>query len=175
MKLHLARADARFADDERLVLLPDQDRSKWDPATIAEAVATIEQAAGRRQPGPFQVEAAIAACHAEAPTYAATDWAQILALYDLLLTLAPSPVVRLNRAVAVREVMGAEAALAEVTALAQELDGYYLFHAVRGDLLIDLGRRELAAAAHQRALHLANNRAEQSFLRAKLEGLAPTA
>jgi predicted RNA polymerase sigma factor len=83
MKLHLARADARFADNERLVLLPDQDRSKWDAAKIADAIATIERAGALRRPGPYQIEAAIAACHAEATTFAATDWAQILALYGV--------------------------------------------------------------------------------------------
>jgi predicted RNA polymerase sigma factor len=171
MKLHLARADARFSEHDRLVLLREQDRARWDRALVAEAVATLERAAALRRPGPYQVEAAIAACHAEAPSYEATDWAQIVALYDLLLHLGPSPVVRLNRAVALREVAGLEAALAEAGALGAELDGYYLYHAVMGDLLVARGRREHARAALLRALELAANPAERALLRQRLDAL----
>jgi len=168
MKLHLARASARFDAHGELVLLRDQDRSVWNRAIIGEAVAMIERAAASRRPGPYQIEAAIAACHAEAPSYAATDWAQIVALYDLLLHLAPSPVVRLHRAVALREVAGPDVALSEVDALASALDGYHLFHAVRGALLVELGRIELARAAQQRALGIARNPAERSLLLARI-------
>jgi RNA polymerase sigma-70 factor (ECF subfamily) len=114
------------------------------------------------------VEAAIAACHAEAPSWAATDWPQILLLYDLLLNLRPSPVVRLNRAVALRQVAGPEAALDEVNALGDALDHYHLFHAIRGELLLDLGRREQARAADLRALALTHNHAEQTLLTRRL-------
>jgi len=122
MKLHLARAGARFTAAGELILLQEQDRSRCDGALIAEAVHLIEQAGAIRRPGPYQVEAAIVACHAEAPSWAATDWPQIAILYDLLLRMTPTPVVRLNRAVALWQVAGPEAALAEVNALAADLD-----------------------------------------------------
>ncbi len=117
MRLHLARAEARFTSTGELVLLSNQDRSLWNRSMIAEAIAMIEQAAALQRPGPYQIEAAIVACHAEAESWNATDWRQIVILYDLLLQLTPSPVVRLNRAVALRQVAGLEAALAEVNAL----------------------------------------------------------
>lgn len=168
MNLHLARAAARFDVAGELILLRDQDRSRWDRQTIAEAIALIERAAALKRPGPYQLQAAIVACHAEAASWEATDWQQILVLYDLLLQMAPSPVVRLNRAVALRQVAGPEAALAEVEPLARDLDGYHLFHAVRGELLLDLGRREQARAAELRALDLTSNQAERALLQRKL-------
>jgi RNA polymerase sigma factor (sigma-70 family) len=168
MRLHLARSEARFTDAGELVLLPDQDRSRWDRAMIAEAVTLIEQAAALGRPGPYQVEAAIVACHAEAESWAATDWRQIVMLYDLLLQMMPSPVVRLNRAVALRQVEGPEAALAEVNALARELDNYHLFHAIRGELLQELSEREQARVSALRASELTQNRAEQSLLARRL-------
>jgi RNA polymerase sigma-70 factor (ECF subfamily) len=168
MRLHLARGAARFTGDGQLILLADQDRALWDRAQIADGVALIEQAAALQRPGPYQVEAAIAACHAEAPSWAATDWPQILLLYDLLLNLRPSPVVRLNRAVALRQVAGPEAALDEVNALGGTLEHYHLFHAIRGELLLDLGRREQARAADLRALALTHNHAEQALLTRRL-------
>jgi RNA polymerase sigma factor (sigma-70 family) len=168
MRLHLARADARFNPHGELVLLPHQDRSRWDRAMIAEAVATLERAARLGRPGPYQLQAAIVACHTEAATWAATDWPQILALYDLLLALTPTPVVALNRAVAVRHVAGPRAALEEIEALAPTLDGYHLFHAIRGEVLVELGRREQARAAELRALALTGNRAERSLLEQRL-------
>jgi len=169
MRLHLARAAARFDAAGELVLLADQDRSLWDREAIAAAVALIERAAALRRPGPYQLQAAIAACHAEAPSWAETDWTQILVLYDLLLRMAPTPVVRLNRAVALRAVAGPEAALAEVDALAGELDGYHLFHATRAELLFELGRREQSRAAEVRALGLTANRAERRLLERRLD------
>ena len=168
MRLHLARAEARFDPVGELILLTDQDRSLWDRRAIAEAIALIERAAALHRPGPYQVQAAIAACHAEAESWAVTDWPQILALYDMLLRMVPSPVVRLNRAVALRQVVGPDAALAEVEALAQDLDGYHLFHATRAELLLELGRREQARAAELRALALTGNSAERSLLERRL-------
>jgi RNA polymerase sigma-70 factor (ECF subfamily) len=135
---------------------------------IAEAVALIEEAAALQRPGPYQVEAAIVACHAEAESWAATDWRQIVMLYDLLLQMMPSPVVRLNRAVALRQVEGPEAALAEVNALARDLDNYHLFHAIRGELLQELSEREQARVSALRASELTQNRAEQSLLARRL-------
>jgi RNA polymerase sigma-70 factor (ECF subfamily) len=128
----------------------------------------LDRAAAVRRPGPYQLQAAIVACHVEAPIWHDTDWPQILALYDLLLAQARTPVVRLNRAVALQHVAGPEAALRELDALAAELDGYHLYHAVRGHLLVELGRREQARAAELRALALTANRAEQSLLRRRL-------
>ena len=171
MKLHSARAASRFDSAGNLVLLRDQDRSLWDGRMIADAIGLIEGAAALRRPGPFQLEAAIAACHAEAVSFDSTDWPQILALYDMLLGLAPSAVARLNRAIALRMVRGPEAALAEVDRLARELDGYYLFHATRGELLSELGSREQARAAQLRALELTDNVAERSLLARRLGGV----
>ena len=135
---------------------------------IGDALALLDRAAALRRPGPYQLQAAIVACHTEAGTWQDTDWPQILALYDLLLTHAPSPVVRLNRSVAVLHVAGPAAALEELDGLAAELDGYHLYHAVRGHVLVELGRREQARAAELRALALTANRAEQSLLRRRL-------
>ncbi len=168
MRLHLARADSRFDEHGDLVLLEDQDRSRWDQQRIASAMAVLGRAAALRRPGPYQLQAAIAACHAEARTWADTDWRQIVALYDALLELMPSPVVQLNRAIARRYLDGAEAALPEVEALGEALDAYYLFHATRAELLRDLGREPEARAAVTRALELTTNPAERALLRKRL-------
>ena len=168
MRLHLARTEARFTEAGKLVLLQDQDRSRWKRPMITEGIALIEQAAALGRPGPYQVEAAIIACHAEAESWAATDWRQIVLLYDLLLLMTPTPVVRLNRAVAVWQVEGPETALVEVNALAQDLEQYHLFHAIRGELLLELSEREQARASALRALELTQNRAEQSLLARRL-------
>jgi RNA polymerase sigma-70 factor (ECF subfamily) len=170
MRLHLARADARFDTEGKLILLADQDRSRWDRQMIRDAGRLIEQAAAPGRPGPYQIQAALVACHAEAESWQATDWQQILGLYDLLLALTPSPVIRLNRAVALRYVAGPEAALAEVESLARDLESYHLFHAIRGAFLLELGRHEQARAAELRALALTGNQAEQSLLRQRLSG-----
>ncbi|HKD76069.1 MAG TPA: sigma-70 family RNA polymerase sigma factor [Ktedonobacterales bacterium] len=164
MRLHLARGAARFDQRNDLVLLRDQDRTRWDRSLIDNAIALIEQAATLRRLGPYQIQAAIIACHAEAATWAATDWVQILTLYDLLLQLSPSPVIRLHRAVALRKVVGPEAALREVEQLAGDLKGYHLFHAIRGEFLMELGQQELARAAKLQARALTDNPAEQSLL-----------
>lgn len=168
MRLHIARADARFDTSGQLILLMDQDRSRWDRQMIDEAGKLLEQAAALGRPGPYQIQAALVACHAEAESWQATDWPQILALYDLLLSMTPSPVIRLNRAVALRYVNGLEVALSEVEALTHELEGYHLFHAIRGTFLLELGHRELARAAELRALALTGNQAEQSLLHQRL-------
>ncbi len=168
MRLHLARWPARFDPDQEIVLLRDQDRSLWDREAIGQAAALLESAAALRRPGPYQLQGAIAACHAEASSFAETDWAQVLLLYNALLKHTDSPVVRLNRAIALREVAGPEPALRELEELAGELDGYHLFHATRGDFLRRLGRESEARAALQRALELTLNPAERSLLRRKL-------
>jgi RNA polymerase sigma-70 factor, ECF subfamily len=157
-----ARRPARTDGDGALVLLGDQDRSRWDGALIAEGHAIVRRCLRRNQPGPYQVQAAINAVHCDAATAADTDWAQILALYDQLMVMAPTPVVALNRAVAVAEVEGPDRALAAVDAL--DLDGYHLLHATRADLLRRLGRADEAAAAYDRAASLTTNQAERTFL-----------
>ncbi|HWD46409.1 MAG TPA: sigma-70 family RNA polymerase sigma factor [Actinomycetota bacterium] len=161
-----ARRAARATPGGDLVPLADQDRSRWDRDRIAEGQAIVRRCLRRNQPGPYQVQAAIAAVHSDAPTAAATDWRQIMALYDQLLALAPSPVVALNRAVAVAEVEGPAAALALVDGL--DLDGYYLFHAVRADLLRRLGRPAEAAPAYEAAIARTSNAAERAFLERRL-------
>ena len=168
MLLHESRAATRFDGWGRLVRLADQDRSWWDRALIGEATRLLSRAMPMHRPGPYQVQAAIAAVHAAARRYADTDWRRIRALYDRLLLFEPSPVVRLNRAVATRFVLGPQAALAEVEPLAGDLDGYRLFHAVRAELLADLGHHEQASPANERALELAANPAERELLARRL-------
>lgn len=171
-----ARRATRVAPDGRLLLLEEQDRSRWDRAAIAEGSALVVSALRGGCPGRFALQAAIAALHAEAPTYADTDWPQVLRLYDELLRAWPSPVVRLNRAVAVLMVHGPAAALAEVEAL--EADGrlaaYPYLPATKADLLRRLGRREEATAAYEAALALTDNGPERAFLTRRLtEVLGP--
>ena len=166
-----SRRAARTTPDGRLVLLADQDRGRWDRDRIAEGQAIVRRCLRRNQPGPYQLQAAINAVHSDAPSAAATDWEQILALYDQLLALAPGPVVALNRAVAVAEVEGPEAALALVDEL--DLDGYHLFQAIRADLLRRLGRGPEAALAYDAAIAVAGNAAERAFLEERRRGLAP--
>ena len=168
IRLHRARAAARFGADGSLVLLRDQDRSLWDRQAIADAVRLLTRAARRRRPGPYQLQAAIVACHAEAERWADTDWEQIVLLYDMLLHLAPSPVTRLHRAIAVRYATGARAAMAELDDLAGLLGEYHLYHASRAELLRELGQPEQARAADQRALELTANPAEQALLHQRL-------
>jgi RNA polymerase sigma factor (sigma-70 family) len=170
MRLHLARADARFAVDGSLILLPDQDRSHWDRSQIAEAEALLERTLRIRRIGPYQLQAAIVAVHASAPTYEQTDWAEIVALYDRLLVLQPTPVVSLNRALAVAELRGPEQALDEIEPLAGRQAGYHLFHAARAELLKRLGRDDEARRANQTALGLTDNPAERRLLRERIGG-----
>jgi predicted RNA polymerase sigma factor len=168
MLLHESRAATRFDGWGRLVRLADQDRSSWDRAQIAEATRLLSRAMVLHRPGPYQIQAAIAAAHAAARRYPDTDWRQIRALYDRLLLFTPSPVVRLNRAVATRFVAGPRAALDEVEPLAGDLAGYRLFHAVRAELLTELGRHDEASLANERALALAANPAERELLARRL-------
>lgn len=164
IRLHRARAAARFDVDDHLVLLPHQDRSLWDGEAIAGATRILTRAARLRRPGPYQLQAAIIACHAEAQCWADTDWEQIVVLYDMLLHIAPSPVTRLHRSIALRHLSGTEAAMDELDTLAGELDRYHLYHAARADLLRELGRLEEARGADRRALELTANPAEQALL-----------
>jgi RNA polymerase sigma-70 factor (ECF subfamily) len=158
-----SRRAARTAPDGSLVLLPDQDRTVWDRQLIAEGQTLVRACLRRNQPGPYQIQAAINAVHSDAATAAQTDWGQILALYDQLLAVAPTPIVALNRAVALAEVKGPEVALAAINEL-PDLAGYHLFHATRADLLGRLGRHSEAAEAYDRAHELAANAAERTFL-----------
>ena len=158
-----SRRVSRTDPDGSLVLLGEQDRTRWDRALITEGQAIVRACLRRDQPGPYQLQAAINAVHADAVTFEATDWPQIVALYDQLLAVAPTPVVALNRAIAVGEVEGAEAALALVDEL--DLTNYHPFHATRGDLLRRLGHHRDAAAAYERAAELAPTETEREFLR----------
>jgi RNA polymerase sigma factor (sigma-70 family) len=167
--LHESRAAARFDGWGRLIRLRDQDRSRWNRALTGEATALLDRALAMRRPGPYQVQAAIAALHAEAGDYGQTDWRQIRLLYGRLQQMTPSPVVLLNRAVATRYALGAEEALAEIEPLWSDLDGYHLFHALRAALLAALGRPAEATDANNRALALAANPAERDLL---IRGLA---
>ena len=171
MLLQQARRPARVGADGGLIRLREQDRTLWDRPLITEGHALVRRCLRRNRPGPYQLQAAINAVHADATSAESTDWRQIVQLYDHLLTLEPSPVVALNRAVAVSEVDGPAAALTLVDAL--DLDTYYLFHAIRADLLTQLGRAPEAREAYQRALALTPNEAEQHFLRSRLEHLPP--
>ena len=162
MLLTESRRAARTSADGALVLLADQDRTRWDRALIAEGQAIVRQCLRRNQPGPYQIQAAINAVHSDASVAAATDWNQILRLYDQLLAVAPSPVVALNRAVAVAEVESPAAALALVDGL--DLGGYYLFHAIRADLLRRLDRRADAEAAYDLAIARNGNAVERAHL-----------
>jgi RNA polymerase sigma-70 factor, ECF subfamily len=171
MLLTQARRAARTTADGALVLLADQDRGRWDRGLIAEGQAIVRQCLRRNQPGPYQVQAAISAVHSDSPTAAATDWRQIIQLYDQLLELDPSPVVALNRAVAAAEVDGPEAALRLVAGLAGSLERYYLYHAVRADLLRRLGRGAEAAQAYDAAIARAGNAAEGAYLQRRRDTL----
>ncbi|MFG2089162.1 RNA polymerase sigma factor [Spirillospora sp. NPDC048824] len=164
MLLIESRKRARMAGGE-LVLLADQDRGSWDRTLVEEGLALVRWCLRRNRPGPYQIQAAINAVHGDAARVEDTRWDEILQLYDQLMAVAPSPVVALNRAVAVAEVEGAEAALAVVDGL--DLGRYYLFHAIRADLLRRLGRRREAAAAYDEAIERTDNEAELAFLRGR--------
>ncbi|MCV0402768.1 MAG: RNA polymerase sigma factor [Chloroflexi bacterium] len=168
MRLHLARWEARFAADGSLVLIPDQDRTLWDRSAIDDAVELLGRARRIRRPGTFQLQAAIVAAHAVAPSWQATDWDAIVTLYDELHRIEPTPVVALNRALALAERDGPAAALAEVEPLADRLGSYHLFHAARAELLRRSGRGEDARAADERALELTDNPAERQLLEARI-------
>ncbi len=172
MLLHDARRAARTSDDGEIVLLDEQDRSRWNRGQIAEGVALVERALAARRVGPFVLQAAIAAVHAEAATPAATDWAEIVGLYDVLLRVEPSPVAELNRAAAVAMRDGPEAGLALIDAILArgELGDYHLAHSARGELLRRLGRRDEASAAYRRALELTTQDPQRRLLEKRLSG-----
>jgi RNA polymerase sigma-70 factor, ECF subfamily len=169
MLLHDSRRDARLDESGNLVVLEEQDRTRWDHAQIAEALPLVDEAL-RGGPGPFALQAAIAALHCQARRAEETDWPQIVRLYDLLERVQPSPVVSLNRAVAVAMADGPQAGLSLVDALAAggDLDDYHLLHAARADLLRRVGAREQAAASYTRAIELAANASERRFLERRL-------
>jgi RNA polymerase sigma-70 factor (ECF subfamily) len=173
MLLHDSRRRGRTDRDGAIVLLPDQDRAQWDSAEIAEGIALVERALAAGGRGAYSLQAAIAAVHAEAATAEKTDWAQIVALYGELARAAPSPVVELNRAVAVAMAEGPDAGLELVEALDREgsLESYHLLHSTRAELLSRAGRAGEAAAAYRRALELTRNTSERDFLQARLEEL----
>jgi RNA polymerase sigma-70 factor (ECF subfamily) len=171
MLLVESRRAARIDANGRLVLLTVQDRSKWDPLLIAEGQAIVRQCLRLNRPGPYQIQAAINAVHSDAPTADATDWRQILQLYDQLAQMTPGPIVALNRAVALAEVQGPAAALTAVEALDVErhqLDRYHLYHAIRADLLRRLDRSADAAIAYEQAMACSQNAAERDFLQMQI-------
>jgi RNA polymerase sigma-70 factor, ECF subfamily len=168
MLLQHSRRDARTDPDGDLVLLEDQDRTRWDHDMIDEGLAVLDDAVDARRPGPYLLQAAIAALHARAPRAEDTDWPQIAALYGRLAETTPSPVIELNRAVAISMADGPGAGLRLVDALAGELDGYHLFHAARADMLRRLGRADEANDAYRAALDRATNPAERAFLAGRL-------
>jgi RNA polymerase sigma-70 factor (ECF subfamily) len=170
MTLDLARSRARFDPAGDMVLMPDQDRALWDQNEIAAGIELLDRAGAMARPGPYQLQAAIAALYSEARSWAETDWHQIVLLYDALLRFGDSPVVRLNRAVALSHFAGPEAALGEVNDLALSLDGYHLFHAIRAELLDELEESGLGRDARLRALDLCHNPTERSLLERKLRG-----
>ena len=167
-----SRRDARTAADGAMVLLPHQDRTRWNRDLIEEGQSIVRRCLRLNQPGPYQIQAAINAVHSDAPTATETDWSQIVQLYDQLLAIAPSPVVALNRAVAVAELHGPKRGLAIVESL--DLDHYHLFHSTRADLLARVQRYDDARIAYDRALALTNNTAERALLERKRDALPPT-
>jgi len=168
MRFNLARADARFDPSGRMILLQDQDRSRWDRPRIDETFSIVGRFLTMQRPGAYQLQALIAGAHADAKTWKATRWPDILRSYDALLAINDSPVVRLNRAIALWHVAGAEQAYLELFALAEHLDRYHLYHATRAELLRALGRADEARAADQRALELTENPAERALLSSRL-------
>jgi RNA polymerase sigma-70 factor, ECF subfamily len=173
--LQHSRATARFDDNGAIVLLDDQDRALWNAHAIAEGLALLDKAMRHARPGAYQIQAAIAALHARAKTPAGTDWAQIALLYESLERLQPSPVITLNRAVAVSKTQGPEAALAVIAPLAEPLDGYFHFHGLKGALLTQLGHAAEARESFNRAIALANTPAEADHIRNHLDRLAKPA
>jgi RNA polymerase sigma-70 factor (ECF subfamily) len=172
MLLVQSRRAARTGPNGDLVLLVDQDRSLWDRELIAEGQQIVRQCLRRNRRGPYQLQAAICAVHSDASTAVATDWQQIVQLYDQLMALTPTPVVALNRAVAIGETRGPQVALELIDELAPVVRSYYLFHAVRADLLRRLSRNPEAAAEYRTAISMTENRTERDFLRTVLAALA---
>jgi RNA polymerase sigma-70 factor (ECF subfamily) len=170
--LQHARAPARLDRNGTIVLLEDQDRNLWDRERIAEGLALVDKAVRHRRPGPYQLQAAIAALHVQPARAEDTDWAQIDLLYGALEQLQPSPVVTLNRAVAVAKVRGPAAALEMIEPLAEPLSSYFYFFGLKGGLLLQLGRAEEARVAFDRAISLANTAAEAAHIRMHLDRLS---
>jgi RNA polymerase sigma-70 factor (ECF subfamily) len=168
MLLHDSRRETRLNSAGELVLLDEQDRTRWDQAKIHEGIAVLDEALTQQDPGPYQVQAAISALHAEAPTAEDTDWHQIAALYSTLAIMAPSVVVEVNRAVAVAMASGAQAGLQMLLRLDLQADGYYPYHAACADLLCRMNQRDAAANAYERALTLCGNSAERAYLQRRL-------
>jgi RNA polymerase sigma-70 factor, ECF subfamily len=178
MLLSEARRTARVSLAGELVTLDEQDRSAWDRALVTEGHALVREriaavAAGAEQPGRYQLLAAINAVHTDAPTARETDWTQIVALYDRLIRADPSPIVRLNRAIAVAELDGPDVALAEIDRLSETLNGYHAYHAARADLLRRVGRSVESRSAYDRAIDLAGNPAERAYLTRRRDQLVP--
>jgi len=171
MLLQHSRAGTRIDAQGQIVLLEDQDRSRWDRKLINEALALLDKAIRHRRPGPYQVQAAISALHARAATPKDTDWQEITMLYGLLEHIQPSPVVTLNKAVAVSKLEGPEAALAMIAPLAEKLDGYFYFHGVKGGLMLQAGQKSEARQAFDRAIALANSPAECAHIRMQIDKL----
>lgn len=169
MLLHDSRRETRLDAADELVLLGEQDRARWDREKIREGLAILDEALALTDPGPYQVQAAISALHAEAPTAAETDWRQIVALYDTLATMTPSVVVEVNRAVAVAMAQGAPAGLQMLLRLEGQADSFYPYHVARADLLYRTGQREAAADAYKQALTLCGNHAERAYLQRRLD------
>lgn len=171
MLLQISRRDARFDANGELVLLEDQDRSRWNHALINEALNLLDKAIRHRRPGPYQLQAAIAAIHSRAKRAEDTDWEEIDLLYRVLERLQPSPVVTLNRAVAISKLRGPEEALRLVETLGEKLDGYFYYHGLRGGLLKQVGRAREAREAFDRAIALANSAAEAAHIRLQIDKL----
>jgi RNA polymerase sigma-70 factor (ECF subfamily) len=169
MLLHDSRREARLTPTGELVLLEEQDRTIWDSAKIREGIAVLDAAIALRDPGPYQVQAAISALHAQAPTATETDWNQIAALYDTLAKMTPSMVVEVNRAVAVGMARGFQEGLDLLLRLEDQADNFYPYHVARADLLRRTNQREAAADAYKRALDLCNNKTEGDYLHRRLD------
>lgn len=169
MLLHDSRREARLNAAGELVLLDEQDRTRWDQAKIQEGIAVLDEALTLYDPGPYQVQAAISALHAQATTASTTDWRQIAALYDTLVTMNPSTVVEVNRAVATAMAWGAQAGLEMLSRLEGQADNYYPYHAARADLLRRTSQYKSAADAYQRAVDLCENNAERAYLQRRLD------
>jgi RNA polymerase sigma-70 factor (ECF subfamily) len=169
MLLHDSRREARLTQAGELILLEEQDRTRWDQAKIQEGITILDEALTLYDPGPYQVQAAISALHAEATRPEATDWRQITALYDRLASMTPSMVVEVNRAVAVAMARGVSEGLQMLLQLGSPAEGFYPYHAARADLLRRTGQHEAAADAYRRALELCGNRAERAYLQRRLD------
>jgi RNA polymerase sigma-70 factor (ECF subfamily) len=173
MLLEQSRSSARTTPEGELVPLPEQDRSHWDRNLIEEGQELVRRCLRRNEPGPYQIQAAINAVHSDAPTAAQTDWSQILALYDQLLAITPTPIVALNRAIAVAELDGPQVAIDLIDKL--PLDGYYLYHAIRADLLRRLGHKGQAEAAYRAAIEHTDNAAEIAFMKERISAIRAAA